>query len=42
MDKNELAIKLHEEGSTLKEAAVKLGLVSAEDFDAWVVPENMV
>lgn len=32
----------HEEGSTLKEAATKLGLVTEEDFDAWVVPENMV
>jgi len=32
----------HEEGSTLKEAAVSLGLVSEEDFDQWVVPEKMV
>ena len=32
----------HEEGSTLKEAAVKLGLVSEEEFDQWVVPEKMV
>ncbi len=28
-------------GQTLKAAAVELGLVSAEDFDRWVKPENM-
>lgn len=32
----------HKENITLKQAAVKLGLVTAEDFDAWVVPGNMV
>ena len=32
----------HREGCTLKEAAIALQLVTAEDFDAWVVPENMV
>jgi fumarate hydratase class II len=26
----------------LKEEAVRLGYVSAEDFDAWVKPEEMV
>ena len=31
----------HAEGLTLKEAAVKLGLLSAEQFDAWVKPEEM-
>jgi fumarate hydratase class II len=30
------------EGITLKEAAVKLGLLSADEFDALVRPENMV
>jgi fumarate hydratase class II len=30
------------EGLTLKQAAVKLGLLSAEDFDRHVRPENMV
>ncbi|HKY02852.1 MAG TPA: class II fumarate hydratase [Burkholderiales bacterium] len=37
----EIAKKAHREGSTLKEAAVALGYVSAEDFDLWVVPEAM-
>ncbi len=32
----------HAEGSTLKEAALKLGLVSEEDFDRWVNPSKMV
>ncbi len=32
----------HAEGSTLKEAALKLGLVSEEDFDRWVDPSKMV
>jgi fumarate hydratase class II len=32
----------HKENITLKQAAVKLELVTAEDFDAWVVPGNMV
>lgn len=37
-----IAKKAHKEGLTLKEAALALGLVSAEDFDKWVKPENMV
>jgi fumarate hydratase class II len=32
---------LHE-GLTLRETALKLGYVSAEDFDRWVRPERMV
>lgn len=32
----------HKENSSLKEAAVKLGLLSAEDFDKFVIPENMI
>lgn len=31
----------HKEGSTLKEAGVKLGILSEEDFDKWVRPEDM-
>ncbi len=31
----------HREGTTLKEAAAKLGLVSDEDFDRWVDPTAM-
>jgi fumarate hydratase class II len=32
----------HKNGTTLKEEAVKLGLVSAEDFDRLVRPEQMI
>ncbi|MEA4987517.1 MAG: class II fumarate hydratase [Anaerovorax sp.] len=32
----------HKEGITLKEAVVKLGLLTAEEFDKAVVPANMV
>ncbi len=38
----EIAKKAHKEGTTLKEAAVALGHVSAEDFDKWVDPSAMV
>jgi fumarate hydratase class II len=38
----EIAQKAHKEGTTLKEMAVKLGYVTAKEFDAWVVPEKMV
>ena len=32
----------HRTGKTLKQTAVELGLVTAEQFDAWVRPEKMV
>ena len=38
----EIAQTAHKEGTTLKEMAVKLGYLTAEEFDQWVVPENMV
>ncbi len=38
----EIAQTAHKEGTTLKEMAIQLGYVTAEEFDAWVVPENMV
>ncbi len=38
----EIAQKAHAEGTTLKEMAVSLGYVTAEQFDEWVVPANMV
>jgi fumarate hydratase class II len=38
----EIAKKAHREGTTLKEAALALGYVSAEDFDRWVDPGKMV
>jgi fumarate hydratase class II len=38
----EIAKKAHHEGTTLREAALALGYVSGEDFDAWVRPDRMV
>ena len=38
----EIAKKAHKEGSTLREAALALGYVKAEDFDRWVKPEAMI
>ncbi len=37
----EIAKRAHREGTTLREAALALGHVSAADFDAWVRPEAM-
>jgi fumarate hydratase class II len=37
-----IARKAHLEGTTLREAALALGLVSAEDFERWVRPEAML
>jgi len=37
----EIAKKAHHEGTTLKAAAIATGYVTAEQFDAWVVPETM-
>ena len=38
----EIAKKAHREGTTLREAALALGYVSAQDFDRWVRPEAMI
>ena len=38
----EIAQKAHKENTTLKEMAVKLGYVTAEQFDEWVDPKDMV
>ncbi|MDM4769155.1 class II fumarate hydratase [Solimonas sp. SE-A11] len=38
----QIAKKAHKEGSSLREAALALGHVTAEQFDQWVVPGNMV
>ncbi len=38
----EIAQKAHKEGTTLKEMAVKLGYVTPAEFDAWVIPAEMV
>jgi fumarate hydratase class II len=37
-----VAKKAHAEGTTLKAAALALGVLSEEDFDKWVRPEDMV
>lgn len=37
-----VAKKAHKEGTTLKEAALALNLLTAEQFDAWVRPEDMI
>lgn len=38
----EIAKKAYVEGTTLKEAAVKSGHISAEQFDTWIKPSDMV
>lgn len=37
-----IAKKAYKEGTTLKEAAISLGLLTAEQFDEWVRPEDMI
>src|SRR5690554_2803406 len=37
-----VAKKAYTENTTLKQAAVELGLLTAEQFDAWVRPEEMI
>ena len=37
-----IAKKAHKEGSTLREAAVSLGLVTDQQFTEWVRPEDMI
>ena len=36
-----IAKKAHKDGTTLKDAALALGLVSASDFDKWIDPKKM-
>lgn len=38
----EIAKKAYQESTTLKEAAIASGHVTAEQFDAWIRPEDMV
>ena len=38
----EIAQKAHQEGTTLREAALDTGYLSAEEFDEWVRPEDMI
>jgi fumarate hydratase class II len=37
-----IAKKAHKENSSLRKAAIDLGLLTNEQFDAWVRPEDMV
>ena len=37
-----IAKKAHKEGLTLKESAIKSGLLTAEQFDQWIRPETMI
>ena len=37
-----IAKTAHKNGTTLKEEAINLGFLTAEQFDEWVKPENMV
>jgi len=37
-----IAKKAHKEGTTLREAAIDLGLLTNEQFDQWVDPSNMI
>jgi fumarate hydratase class II len=38
----EIAQTAHKQGKTLKQTAIDLGYVTAEQFDAWVDPKDMV
>lgn len=38
----EIANKAHQEGTTLKEAALALDYLTGKEFDAWVKPEEMI
>lgn len=42
LDAAKVAKKAHKEKSTLRDAAVSLGLLTPQQFDAWVRPEEMV
>ncbi|GMQ25988.1 class II fumarate hydratase [Algoriphagus sp. oki45] len=37
-----IAKKAHKEGTSLREAAIGLGLLTSEQFDEWVKPEDMI
>ena len=38
----EIAKRAHHEGTTLKDAALALGYVNAEEYERWVVPAEMI
>jgi len=37
-----IAKKAHKEGTTLREAAISLDLLTSDQFDQWVVPKDMI
>lgn len=37
-----IAKTAHQNGTTLREEAINLGLLTAEQFDQWVRPEEMI
>ncbi|KAF0683464.1 Aste57867_24498 [Aphanomyces stellatus] len=37
-----IAKKAHKDGSTLRQAAIELNLLTSDQYDAWVVPQNMI
>ena len=37
-----IAKKAYKEDKTLKETAIELGYLTAEEFDEWVRPEDMI
>ena len=37
-----IAKTAYQNGTTLKQAAIELGYLTAEQFDAWVVPAEMI
>lgn len=39
---SEIAKKAHKEGTTLKEAAIASGYLTAEQFDEWIIPREMI
>ena len=38
----QIALKAHREDTSLKDAALALGFVTAKEFDAWVRPQDMI
>ena len=38
----EIAQKAHKENTSLRDAAINTGYLSAEEFDKWVRPEDMI
>lgn len=39
---SKIALNAHAKGISLKESAIELKFLTAEEFDAWVIPENMI